>query len=123
MGLYRGSHVFLNIAYCLIICLVLVLRPLLVVGFFKLVACVALGCLLAFVVVHSANVSKLVIARLHSLPRSLFPSAVARRWSKGLRTTIIAPGEPNLSPAFSASATLFSCNFPLSLMSLIRRNR
>jgi hypothetical protein len=97
---YCGSQVFLNIAYGLFIFLVTESRPLLAGGFFKLIACVALACLLAFVVVHSANICKLVIARLHALPRSLFPLAVARRWTDGPQTTIIAPGEPSLSPLF-----------------------
>jgi len=95
-----GRQVFLNIAYCLFICLVTASRPLLLGGLFKFIACVALACLLAFVVVHSANICKLVIACLHALPGSLFPAAVVRRWSDGLKTTIMVPGEPSLSPLF-----------------------
>src|SRR5580692_3769065 len=100
MGSYSGSQVFLNIAYCLFIFLVTESRPVLTGGFLKLIACVAMACLLAFVVVHSANICKFVIARLHALPGSLFPSAVVRRWSDGLQKTIVVPGAPSLSPLF-----------------------
>jgi hypothetical protein len=100
MGRYSGGQVFLNIAYCLFIFLVTESRPLLAGGFCKLVACAALACLLAFVVVHSANVRKFVVARLHALPGFLFPSVVVRRWFDGLQTAIIVPDEPSLSPLF-----------------------
>jgi hypothetical protein len=99
MGRYSGSQVFLNIAYCLFIFLVTESRPVLAGGFLKLIACVAMACLLAFVVVHSANIYKIAIARLHALPRSLFPMVVARRWSDGLQK-IVVTGEPSLSPLF-----------------------
>jgi hypothetical protein len=100
MGRYSRSQVFLNIAYCLFIFWVTESHSFLAGGFFKLIACVALACLLAFVVVHSANIYKLVIACLHTLPRSLFPLAVARRWSDGQQTTIVVTGEPSLAPLF-----------------------
>lgn len=73
MGRYRHSHVFLNVAYCLVICCVADFHPLVIGGFFKLVASLALACLLAFVVVHSANIHRLLIACLHALPVRFFP--------------------------------------------------
>jgi hypothetical protein len=100
MGRYSRGQAFLNIAYCLFIFWVTESRPLLAGSFFKLIACVALACLLAFVVVHSANIYKLVIACLHALPRSLFPLAVGRRWSDGPETTIVVTGESSLAPLF-----------------------
>jgi hypothetical protein len=60
MGRYRHSHVFLNVAYCLVICCVADFHPLVIGGFFKLVTSLVLACLLAFVVVHSANIWRLL---------------------------------------------------------------
>ena len=100
MGRYCRSQIFLNIACCVFIFLAAGTRPPLASSFFKLIASLALACLLAFVVVHSANICKLLIARLHALPRSLFPLAVARRWSDRLQPKIAVPSEPGLSLFF-----------------------
>jgi hypothetical protein len=94
------SQIFLNIAYCALIVLVAGSRPLLAGGLFKLIASFVLACLLAFVVVHSANICKLVISCLHTLPRSLFPLVFARRRSDELHIAIVVPGGPSLSSLF-----------------------
>jgi hypothetical protein len=73
MGRYCSSQILLNVAYCLLIFWVVDFRPLVIGGFFKLVASLALACLLAFVVVHSANIHRLLIACLHALPVRFFP--------------------------------------------------
>lgn len=72
MGCYRYSQMFLNVAHCFIVFCVADFRPLVTGGFFKLIASLALACLLAFVVVHSAGIRKLVVACFHALPVSLF---------------------------------------------------
>ena len=100
MGRYSRSQVFLNIAYCLLICWVADFRPLLAGAFLKLVASVAFACLLAFVVVHSANVCKLVISCLQVLSEPLFSFAFDRRWSDGTQITILVPDQPSLSALF-----------------------
>jgi hypothetical protein len=98
MGRYRCSKAFLNVAYCLLICFLAEFRPLVVGGFFKLVAVLAIAFLLAFVVVHSANICKLLVARFHALPVCFFPLAVDGRWAERSQTSLIFPNEPSLSP-------------------------
>jgi hypothetical protein len=108
MGRYRYSQMFFNAAYYLLALFVLDPRPLLIVGLFKLIAFLVLACLLAFVVVHSANICRLVIACLHALPVSFFPLAVDRRWAERSQTTIAVPNEPSLSPLFQRPPPILS---------------
>jgi hypothetical protein len=108
MGRYRRSQIFVNVAYCLLIFCVADFRPLVIGGFFKLVASLMLACLLAFVVVHSPNIRKLVAACLRALPISLLPVVVDRRWLERPRTTITVPHEPSLSPLFQRPPPIFS---------------
>ena len=100
MRRYRRSQMLRDIAYCFFVFLVVDFRPLVRGSFFKLVASVVLACLLAFVVVHSANICRLVVACLTALPASLFRLAVARRWPEGSQTTIAVPNKPSLSTLF-----------------------
>jgi hypothetical protein len=100
MGLYRHIQAFFNAAYCLFGLFVLDLRPLLIVGLFKLIAFVVLSCLLAFVVVHSANICRFVIASLRALPVSFFSLRVDRRWTERSQAAIGVPNEPSLSLLF-----------------------
>ena len=76
----RYNEIFLNVVYCLLVFCVADLRPLVIGGLFKLIASLLLACLLAFVVVHSANICRLVTACLQALPICRFPLAVDRRW-------------------------------------------
>jgi hypothetical protein len=108
MGRYRYSQVFLNVACCLLVFCVSDLRPLVLGGLFKLIASLALVCLLAFVVVHSANISELVAACFRALPVSLFPIVVERRWARRPPATIVVPDEPSLSPLFQRPPPIFS---------------
>lgn len=107
MGRYSRSQIFLDIAYCIFIFLVADSRPLLAGSFFKLIAFMALVCLLAFVVVHSANICKLIISRLQVLSESLFPFAFGRRWSNRPQVTIVIPDEPHLSSLFERPPPFF----------------
>jgi hypothetical protein len=108
MDRYRCSQLFSNVAYSLLIFCVAEFRPLIIGGFFKLVASLALACLLAFVVVHSANICRLLIACLHALPVCFFPLAFHRRWVERSRTTIVVPSEPSLSPLFERPPPILS---------------
>jgi hypothetical protein len=108
MGRYRYSQMLFNAAYYLLALFVLNPRPLLIVGLFKLTAFLVLACLLAFVVVHSANICRMVIACLHALPVCFFPLAVDRRWAERSQTTIAVPNEPSLSPLFQRPPPILS---------------
>jgi len=108
MGRYRHSEMFFNAAYYLLVLFVLDPRPLLIVGLFKLIAFLVLAYLLAFVVVHSANICRLVLACLHALPVSFFPLAVDRRWAERSQTTTAVPNEPSISPLFQRPPPTFS---------------
>jgi len=108
MNRYCHSQIFLNVAYFLLIFCLADFRPLVVGGLFKLVASLVLACLLAFVVVHSANIRRLLIACLRALPVCFFPLAVDRRWAEQSRTTIAVPNGPSLSPLFQRPPPVFS---------------
>jgi hypothetical protein len=108
MGRYCRSQIFLNVAYYLLIFCVVDLRPLVIGGFFKLVTALLLAYLLAFVVVHSPNLCKLVATFFQSIPISLFPLVVARRWVERSQTNIVVLNEPNLSPRFQRPPPIFS---------------
>jgi hypothetical protein len=100
MGRYSRSQVFLDFAYCLFIFLVVDSRAPLSGGVLKLIAWVAFAFLLAFVVVHSANIRKLLVSRLHVFSEFLLPFDFDRRWSGRTQITIAVPNEPSLSSLF-----------------------
>jgi hypothetical protein len=100
MGRYRYIQLLLNVVYCLLIFCVADFRPLVVGGCVKLIAALVFACLLAFVVVHSPNMCKLVAACLQALPIVLFPSFVDLRWVAHPHADIAVPNGPNLSPLF-----------------------
>ncbi len=107
MGPYH-IRVFLNVAYFLLVFCVADLRPLVMGGFFKLIASLMLACLLAFVVVHSPNLSKLLAACLRALPITLFRLAIDRRWVGRSHWTTTVQNEPSLSPLFQRPPPIFS---------------
>jgi hypothetical protein len=102
------SQVFVNVACFLLFCFMAEFGPLVVGGFFKLVASLAFACLLAFVVVQSANICRLLIACLHARPVSLVPLAVDQRSVGRSQTTVAVPDEPSLSPLFQRPPPVFS---------------
>ncbi len=108
MGRYRHSQIVLSVAYGLLVFCMADFRPLLIGGFFKLVASLVLACLLAFVAVHSAKIWKLLIASLHALPVSFFPFAVDPRWAERWQTTIAVPIEPSLRALFQRPPPILS---------------
>ncbi len=107
MGHYRYSQT-LNVAYYALVFCVLDARPLLIVGLFKLVASLALACLLAFVVVHSADICRLITVCLRALPVTYFPLGADRRWAERLHTAIADLNQPSLSPQFQRPPPVFS---------------
>jgi hypothetical protein len=98
MARYRCNLMFLNASCCVLLGLVPDFGPLVVVGFFKLVASLAFACLLAFVVVHSANIRRLLISCLQALTFYFFPLALES--SMGIATTYRRFNEPSLRPLF-----------------------
>jgi hypothetical protein len=97
MGRVRLSQIFLNVAYYLLISCVAEFRPLIIGGFFKVVASLVFACLLAFVVVHSPDIYKLVADCLRPLAIPLFSLVVDRRWADRSQTNIVVTNEPSLS--------------------------
>jgi hypothetical protein len=108
MGLCRCIQMFFNAAYCFLPLFALDLRPLLIVGIFKLIAFLVLACLLPFVVVHSANIYRLVVACLRAFPMSFFPLRVDRRRADLSQTTVAVLNEPSLSPLFQRPPPILS---------------
>jgi hypothetical protein len=104
----RCSQILLNFACCLLIFCVADLRPVVIGGLFKLAGSLALACLLAFVIVHSPNVGKLLASCLRTLPVRYFPSVVDRRWEDQSQTNIVVPNEPSLAPLFQRPPPIFS---------------
>lgn len=108
MGCYRQSQIFVSVACGVVICCLADLRLLLIGSFFKLLAFLLLAYLLAFVVVDSANIWRLLTASLSALATDFFPWFIARRWTARSQTTIAVPKEPSLSALFQRPPPLFS---------------
>jgi hypothetical protein len=79
MARYRYSQMLLNVAYIFLLRFALGVRPLLAIGFFKVVGSLALACLLAFVVVHSAHIRRLLVSCLKAFSLCFFPLAIGSR--------------------------------------------
>lgn len=108
MGRYSRCQILVNVACFLLFCIVAEFRPLLIGGFFKLLASLAFACLLAFVVVQSANICRLLIAWLCARPVCLSKLVGSRRWAERSQTTIPVPNGPSLSPLFQRPPPIFS---------------
>lgn len=76
MARYRYSPMLFNAACIVLLRVVSDFRLLVAIGFFKIVGSLALACLLAFVVVHSAQIRRLFISRLKAFSPRVFPLAV-----------------------------------------------
>jgi hypothetical protein len=108
MGLDRFIQILSSTAHCLFTLLVLDSRPLIIISLFKLTGFLVLACLLAFVVVHSANICRLVITCLHAFPVSFFPLRVDRLWVERSQMAIAVPNEPSLSSLFQRPPPILS---------------
>lgn len=100
MAHYRYNLIFLNVACFVLLRLVADFRPLVVIGFFKVVGSLALACLLVFVVVHSAKISKLFVACLKALSLCFFPLAVESWMFTAAMDSHRKFSEPSLRPLF-----------------------
>jgi hypothetical protein len=100
MARCRCSLMFLNAACFVLLRLRADFGPLVVIGFIKVVACLALTCLLAFVVVHSANIGRLLIARLHGHLVCFSPLAVESSMGRATTDSYHRFNEPCLGPLF-----------------------
>ena len=99
MARCRYSLIVLNVVCGILLGLAANFGPTIVIGFFKLVASLALACLLAFVVLHSPTIGRLLIACFHALLVCFFPLAVGTpigRASKDYHKF----NAPNLRPLF-----------------------
>jgi hypothetical protein len=108
MDRYRYSQTLLNAACYLLVFCVADFRSILIGGLFKLIASLVFVCLLAFVVVHSANIRRFVTAYLRVLPVSLLPFVADRRWFEKSHTPVVGANEPDLSPLFERPPPIFS---------------
>jgi hypothetical protein len=106
MARYRCSLMFLNAACCVLLGLVH-FGPLVVV-FFKLLASLALACLLAFVVIHSVNICRLLIAYLRALPIGFFQLAVESSMGRPTTEGYRWFNEPSLRPLFQRPPPVLS---------------
>jgi hypothetical protein len=73
---FRYSLILLNVVCGALLGLAANFGPTVVISFFKVVASLALACLLAFVVLHSLTIGRLLIARFQALLVSFFPLAI-----------------------------------------------
>jgi hypothetical protein len=100
MHRYFNRQLFLNIFFSLLIFCVVELCPLIVGGFFKLIAFLAFASLLVFVVVHSANLRAVLATCLRRLSNSFRAPDVGLRWMRQFASGLILPSEPNLAVLF-----------------------
>ncbi len=108
MGCFGYSRLVFNAVHCFMVICVLDVRPILIVGLLKLVSALLLACLLAFVVVHSSNICRLITACLGVLSVSYFPLVVDQRWVEQSHSTIAVLSEPSLSPLFQRPPPVLS---------------
>lgn len=108
MGCYRYTRVFLTVAYCLLILGVAEFRPVVIGGFFKLIASIVLAYLLAFVLVYRTNTFKILAAGLKVSRIPGFSLVIDRRWAGQSQATIAVPDPPSLSPLFQRPPPIFS---------------
>jgi hypothetical protein len=94
------TKLLLSVGYCVFICFVVGFRPLVIGGFLKLVASLALVCLLMFVVNHSANVCRAFVACLRALSVPSVMLAAGRRCTEQSSPAFVVPNQPSLSPLF-----------------------
>lgn len=106
MARCRYSLMFLN-ACGVLLCLVADFRPLVITGFFKLVAFLVLACLIAFVAVRSANVCRLLIAYLRGSV-GFFGLAVESSIGRAITENHRCFHEPSLRPLFQRPPPVLS---------------
>jgi hypothetical protein len=100
MARYRHSLILLNVVCGVLLGLAANLGPTVVIGFFRVVASLALACLLAFVVLHSLTIGRLLIACLQALLVCFFPLAVGAPMGRASKDPYHKFNEPSLRPLF-----------------------
>ena len=104
---YRETRGLLAVAHCLLILCVAEFRPILISGFFKLIASIALAYVLALVLVYRTNIFQILAAALNLSPAFGF-SLVVTRHRTPRRKRIKVPDAPSLSPLFQRPPPIFS---------------
>ena len=107
MECYRYTRGLLTAAYCLLILGVAEFRPIVIGGFFKLIASIVLTYLLAFVLVHRTNMFKILAASLKLSPIYGFSLVATRHWAWRPQKAIAVPDPPNLSSLFQRPPPIF----------------
>ena len=98
---FRYSLILLNVVCGALLGLAANFGPTLVIGFLKVVAFFALACLLAFVVLHSLTIGRLLKARFQALLVSFFPLAVRAPIGRASKDDPYHKlNEPSLRPLF-----------------------
>jgi len=100
MARYRYSLILLNVVCGVLLGLAANLGPTIVIGFFKAVASFALACLLAFVVLHSLTIGRLLVACFQALLVCYFPMAVGAPTGRASNNCYHKFNEPSLRPLF-----------------------
>lgn len=108
MARYRCTLLVLNAACFYLLSLMADVRPLVVVSLSKLVASLVLACLLAFVVVHSVNICRLLTTCLRPLPVCFFPLTVESSIRRSTADDYLSFTEPSLRPLFQRPPPVLS---------------
>jgi hypothetical protein len=97
---YRYSLILLNVVCGVLLGLAANLGPTVIIGFFKVAASLTLACLLAFVVLHSPTIGRLLVPCFQSLLVYFFPLAAGAAISGGSRDPYHEFNEPSLRLLF-----------------------
>jgi hypothetical protein len=107
MECYRYAREFLTLVFYVLILRTAEFRPVVIGGFFKLIAAIVLAYLLAFVLVHRTNIFTMLAAGLKVSPMSGFSLVVDRGWARQSQATIAVPDPLGLSPLFQRPPPIF----------------
>ncbi len=106
---FRYSLVVANVVCGALLGLAANFGPTVLIGFFRVAASLALACLLAFVVLHSVTIGRLLIARFKALLVCFFPLAVSTPVGRASEDTAYHQfGEPSLRPLFQRPPPVLS---------------
>jgi hypothetical protein len=105
---YRYSLILLNVVCGALLGLSANLGPTLIIGFFKVIASLALACLLAFVVLHTPTIGRLLIVCFQALLVCFSPVAVEAPISRASTDPYHKFDEPSLRPLFQRPPPILS---------------
>jgi len=98
---------FLAVACCLLIVGVAEFRPVLIGGFFKLIASIALAYLLALVALHQTNIFQILATVLKLSLAYGFSLLAKRTWIAPQQQAIVVPDGPSLAALFQRPPPVF----------------